>query len=83
MGFAALNPSYGSVANRNRPTGLSVLTSKVRISVAPPTSIVTAMRSPAAAVAMMRAPFGSSAVISAGAVVADTAGALPSARKRR
>src|SRR5262249_8719216 len=53
----------------------SVLTSKVRISIAPPTSSVTAMRSSATAAAMTCAPFGSSAVTSAAA--------LPSALKTR
>src|SRR5262249_43737204 len=67
--------AHGSVAKRSRPVGLSVLTSKVRISIAPPTSIVTAMRSSATAVAITRAPFGSSAVTSADA--------LPSALETR
>ncbi len=47
----------GSVANLIRPVSWSVLTSKVRISVAPPISSVTTMRSPATAVAMTRAGF--------------------------
>ena len=67
---------YGSVAKRSRPAGFSVLASNVRISIAPPVSIVTAMRSSATAVATMRAPFGSKAVTSAGA-------ALPSDLKTR
>src|SRR5262249_18028096 len=72
---ARLAAAHGSVAKRRRPVGLSVLASKVRISIAPPTSSVTAMRSSATAALMMRAPFGSSAVTSAGA--------LPSALKTR
>src|SRR5262249_40939385 len=72
---APFSAAHGSVAKRSRPVGLSVLTSKVRISIAPPTSSVTAMRASAPAAAMTRAPLGSSAVTSAGA--------LPSALKTR
>lgn len=57
--------------------GLRVLASKVRISVVPPTSSVTARRSPAVPVATMRAPFGSMAVRS------GPDAELPSPRKRR
>ena len=66
----------GSIANRSRPAGFSVLASKVRISMPLPVSTVTVIRSSATAVAMMREPFGSSAVTSA-------AGALPSPLKTR
>src|SRR5262249_20749336 len=68
-------PPHGSGANLSRPIGLSVLASKVRISIAPPMSSVTAMRSSASAVETTRAPFGNSAVTSAPA--------LPSALKTR
>src|SRR6266851_3318632 len=44
--------AHGSVAKRSRPVGLSVLASKVRISIVPPTSSVTAMRSSATAALM-------------------------------
>jgi hypothetical protein len=68
---------HGSVAKRSRPVGRKVLRSKVRISVAPPTSSVTAMRSSATPVATMRAPLGRRAV-------ASTSGpALPPDVKRR
>jgi len=68
---------YGSTAKRRRPVGFRVLASKVRISVVPAMSSVTARRSPAVPVATMRAPLGSIAVRSGPEAV------LPSPRKRR
>jgi hypothetical protein len=67
----------GSQLNRRRPAGFKVRASKVWISVIPPTSSVTTSRSPATAVAVIFAPFGSTAVISV------TPTALPSSWKRR
>ena len=46
------------MANLSRPVSLSVFTSKVRISIAPPISSVTTTRSPATVLEVTRAPFG-------------------------
>ena len=61
---------------RPLPAGAKVRASKVRASSAPAISIMTTMRSPAAAIATTRAPEGKVAVTSAAAT-------LPSARKTR
>ena len=68
--------SQGSVANLIRPVSFSVLTSKVRISVAPAISSVTTMRSSATAVAVTRAPFGKVIMASARRRGAVSAGAV-------
>ena len=60
-----------------RPISFSVLMSKVRISVKPPMSSVTTMRSSAMELATTRAPFGNVMMPSA------VAAALPPARKTR
>src|ERR1700728_2319719 len=66
--------AQGSVANLMRPVSFSVFTSKVRISLTPPTSSVTTMRSAATAVAITRAPLGSAMVASAGTPGAGSPG---------
>ncbi len=55
---------HGSLANRSRPAGCSVLASNVRISVTPLRSSVTTTRSPETPVAITLAPFGSIATAS-------------------
>jgi len=53
-----MTKSHGSVANCSRPVCFKVLISKVRNSLAPLTSISTAMRPAEADVETTRAPFG-------------------------
>jgi len=68
--------AYGSPVNFSRPVARRVLASKVRISMLSPIWMVTAIRSPAAVVLIMRAFFGKLAVTS-------IMPALPSALKTR